>query len=206
MTRSRHRTRVALKEPANVDVFRIYAHGVIEAVESSPWFPNPVPPLPVIKSALAELDRLSVEAVLGPKGSRERRDEARDRVVIHLLLLRAYVEWVAALDPENRGTIIASSRFEFAVKVDPVKPRFRVKAGPVSGSVVAESRAAAKRADYEYQYSADQGATWTVAEHAIKAKVTIGGLRPGTLYLFRVRATTVRGITDWTDPFAFMVT
>lgn len=47
--------------------------------------------------------------------------------------------------------------------------------------------------------------TWIHAKNAIEAKATIPGLRPGTTYLFRVRATTVRGITDWTDPFAFLV-
>lgn len=39
----------------------------------------------------------------------------------------------------------------------------------------------------------------------VKAKETIDGLRAGTTYLFRVCPTTVRGATDWTEPFAFLV-
>jgi hypothetical protein len=206
MTRSRQRKRVALKEPANVSALCIYTHSILEAVEGNTWLSNPVPSLAIIKAALADVEKLMVDAHLGGPGLREKRDAARDVLVIHLQFLRAYVEWVAGLNPEHAATIIKSSRFDVAVRTIPDKPWFEVKPGRVSGSVVIVLRAVAKTASYEAEYSPDQGKTWIVAGLRLQTTRTIADLEPGKTYLFRVRPVTRRGGPgDWYTPIAFIV-
>lgn len=205
VTRSRKRIKVALYEPANVGALIILAHFVLVCMTGNSWFPNPAPPLATIKSALAKLEKLNAEAQGGPLGSRAKRDDARDVLVSHLHLLRAYVQWVAEQNPKHAEAIIESSGFGAGRRTFPGKALFDVLPGEVSGSVRIVALSAGKVAAYECEYSVDGGKTWLSDGVKVQTTRTIPGLRPGKTYLFRQRVTRRGGPGDWCDPVAFLV-
>jgi hypothetical protein len=82
---------------------------------------------------------------------------------------------------------------------------FAAKHGPLSGSASLVSPRGAKRAAYEWQYSADGGKTWQEARGTLRAATTITGLTPGSAYLFRGRIIDKKGDTEWCQPVSLIV-
>jgi hypothetical protein len=69
--------------------------------------------------------------------------------------------------------------------------------------VVAAS--AARRASYEWQYSADGGKTWITAPATLQAKTKISGLAQEATVQFKYRAVTKTGEGDWSQVVSLMV-
>jgi hypothetical protein len=67
------------------------------------------------------------------------------------------------------------------------------------------AKAAAVRAPYEWEWSADGEKTWTQLPSTLQAKTTVTGLTPATTYQFRYRATTKVGEGDWTQVTSLLV-
>ena len=65
--------------------------------------------------------------------------------------------------------------------------------------------AAARRAFYEWQYSADGGKTWVSAASTLKTTTTVAGLTPGASVMFRYRAGTKTGEGDWSQTATIIV-
>jgi hypothetical protein len=85
------------------------------------------------------------------------------------------------------------------------KPYFRVKPGPLEGSVDCIAKAVDKVADYLWQWSDDDRKTWHDAGRSLEAKMRITGLESGKVYWFRFRVTVRGGLRDWCEPLALRV-
>ena len=88
----------------------------------------------------------------------------------------------------------------------PRKPRvFAAIQGSVSGPVKLVAPVAGPRAAYDWQWSTDGGKTWQLAPSTTQARTAMIGLTPGSTVLFRYRAVTKTGETDWSEPTSFIV-
>jgi hypothetical protein len=66
--------------------------------------------------------------------------------------------------------------------------------------------AAAHRASYEWETSADGGKTWQDVLPTLQAAQTrVSGLQPGTSDAFRYRSITKAGVSDRSQPFSLYV-
>jgi hypothetical protein len=79
-----------------------------------------------------------------------------------------------------------------------------IKQGRISGSVLPVARAVARKASYDWQYSADEE-TWTSAKTTFQAKTTLVGLAAGTRYFSRFRPRTPEGLKDWSRVLSLIV-
>jgi hypothetical protein len=93
------------------------------------------------------------------------------------------------------------------VRKTPVhKPRvFAAVQGSVSGSVKLVAPFAGPRSAYDWQWSTDGGKTWQLAPSTVQARTSMIGLTPGSTVLFRYRAVTKAGESDWSEPTSFIV-
>jgi hypothetical protein len=64
---------------------------------------------------------------------------------------------------------------------------------------------AGHRVSYEWEYSVDGGKTWTLATPTMKTRTTVSGLPSTTVVLFRYRAVTTTGTSDWSAPVSMTV-
>jgi len=64
---------------------------------------------------------------------------------------------------------------------------------------------AGDRAAYDWEWSTDGGKTWQLAPSTVQSRTRMIGLTPGSTVLFRFRAVTRKGESDWSDPLTFIV-
>jgi hypothetical protein len=205
MTVSMNRVLVALNLPSNPAALIMKTRAILAAMAKSPHFPSPVPSLAKVQAALAALDAAVNVAASKTRGTTAAMHDRRAALVALLHRLKAYVQGVADDDPEHAASIIESAGMNVKGKTSTPKPPFRVKQGRVSGSVELAALAAAKVAQYAWQWSDDDGKTWHDVEKTMQARTRIGGLVPGKTYLFRFRALTRRGQLDWSEPASLVV-
>lgn len=182
-----------------------YATGVVHAMTNNPAFPAPVPALAAISAAVSDLRAAETVALTRVIGAVMARDDKRAVLVSLLQQLRGYVQARADATPENGGTIIQSAGFPVRKTVVRATRVFAVNTGPLTGTVTATTTIAARRASYEWQYSADMGKTWVNAPVTLRSKTTITGLPVGTVVQFRSRAVTKAGEGDWTQVIVVLV-
>jgi len=90
----------------------------------------------------------------------------------------------------------------------------KVVRGPNSGTALAYitpiSRSNGKVVYYQLGYAETKGddvGEFTIIPTTVaRFPITIKNLTPGTVYIFKVRATNSIGFNDWSDPFKFMAT
>ncbi len=76
----------------------------------------------------------------------------------------------------------------------------------VSSTVKVVAKATQGGRSYEWQYSTDGGKTWVSVSPTTQASVSIPNLVPGVMTMFRQRAVTKSGPTDWSNPVSTLVT
>jgi hypothetical protein len=206
-TPAAHRSVATLKFPTRVPVLLSLARAIVLALTGNGSFPTPDPTLAVVNTAIADLEAAETVVVqTRAKGSASTRNEKRAALIALLHQLKGYVQRVAdAADPAHAATLIHSAALN--VKKVPVRAKrvFAVKQGTVSGSVALETASAARRASYEWEYSADGGKTWQAAAVTLQSRTGITGLQPGTSNSFRSRSVTKTGPSDWTPPIPLLV-
>jgi hypothetical protein len=204
-TKSVHRAVASLMLPNKVPAMITYAQGIVKALTGNPAFPAAAPTLPTVTQAIADLQTAETAALARTKGAVAVRDEKRAALVKLLQELRGNIQTVADANPDTAGSLIQSAGI--AVKKTPVRaPRtFTAKPGVVSGSVLLVTDAAARRAFYEWQSSADGGKTWVAAGSTLKTSTTVPGLTPGASVMFRYRAGTKTGEGDWSQTATIIV-
>ena len=205
-TKQAPRSLVSLKLPTVVGLLISLTRALVQALTGNPAFPNPSPTLAVLSAAINILETAQTAALTRVTGAVEVRNEKRAALVKLLADLRAYVQTVAnAALPEHAAAIIQSAGMK--VRKTPVhKPRvFAAIQGSVSGSVKLVAPFAGGRAAYDWQWSTDGGKTWQLAPSTVQARTSMIGLTPGSTVLFRYRAVTKAGESDWSEPTTFIV-
>ncbi len=200
------RVLVAIHLPADVAGLIGVARAISSMMEGNPNFPSPSPPLAAVNQAIAELDAAQLVVMTRVRGSVDTRNRKRAVLVTLLYGLKAHVQSVVdAGDPEHAPTVIASAGMKISKPHARVPQRFGVRSGKMSGSVVVVAKFAGRRAAYEWQSSGDGGATWQSLRVTMQAKITVTGLKPGSTWLFRVRAVTKAGAGDWSEAAEIIV-
>jgi len=91
------------------------------------------------------------------------------------------------------------------------QPSIAVEQGPVTGQLKAKIGSVPKAGTYHLRHAAVPSGggvppTWTEQYITSTKPMLIGGLTPGTIYTFQVRALGPLGFTDWSDAVNRMVT
>ena len=195
----------SLNLPTKVPALITYAQGIVRGMTGNASFPSPTPPLATVTQAIATLQAAETAALARTKGAVATRNEARTALVQLLQQIKAQVQSAADAAPDNAPSIIQSAGI--AVRKTPVRaPRvFAAKPGAVSGTVTLVTDSAARRASYEWEYSADGGKTWVLLPVTLQAKTTVTGLAVGATVLFRYRPVTKTGEQDWSQGISLLV-
>jgi hypothetical protein len=203
--KSIHRSLASLKLPKPVPTLITYAQGIVKGMTGNAAFATPTPTLSAVSEAITVLQTAETAALARTKGAVATRNEARTTLVGLLQQLRGYVQGQADANMDNGTSIIQGAGM--AVKKTPVHtPRvFAAKPAAVSGSVKIVAAAAARRASYEWQYSANGGTTWTSMPATLQAKTTLTGLTAGSTVEFKYRPVTKTGEGDWSQPVSLLV-
>ena len=198
-TKPTHRLTIALILPKIVALLIVYAENIIKRMTGNPYFPAPTPALAALTTAIDELRAAEAAALARTKGAATVRNQKRTALVSQLHTLRGYVQTVADADAANAAAIIESSGL--AVRKAPTRHAraLAAKPGRISGEATVTAVVAARRASYEWQYSADGGKTWITAPTTMQARTTVSGLVPGSTVQFRYRAVTKAGEGDWSQ-------
>jgi len=205
-TKKTPRALVSLELPTVVGLLISLVRALIQALTGNAAFPNPTPTLAVLSGAVNDLEVAQTAALTRAKGAVEVRNEKRAALVTLLADLRAYVQTIAnAAPPEHAAAIIQSAGMN--VRKTPVhKPRvFAAIQGSVTGSVKLVAPFAGPRSAYDWQWSTDGGKTWQLAPSTVQARTSMIGLTPGATVLFRYRAVTKTGESDWSEPTSLIV-
>jgi hypothetical protein len=199
-----HRSVVVLKLPRPVPALVTLAQAIVQAMTGNASFPTPEPALATVTAAVTSLESAEVASKARTKGATAVRDDQRTALVTLLDQLKAYVQKIADANVETAAAIIESAGM--AVRKTPVRSKrvFAVKQASVSGAAVLTVPRAAARASYEWEYGID-GKTWQLATATLKAKTTIAGLTPATMYYFRYCAVTKAGVSDWSQVVSLVV-
>jgi hypothetical protein len=200
-----HPALATLHLPGKVPALIQYAQGIVKGMTANPSFPNPMPTLAEVTSAIAALNAAETAALTRTKGAVLTRNGAQTTLVTLLRQLRGYIQTVADADAATSAATIAGAGI--SVRKTPARPprAFRATTGAVSGSAKLVVPAAARRASYDWEYSADGGKTWVAAPSTLGAKATLTGLPAGTTVQFRYRALTKAGEGDWSQPASLLV-
>ena len=186
-------------------LFIAMARLILQRMTGNSYFPAPSPPLVDVSAAIEALAEAEAKTLTRVSVAFPERDARRKKLERLLEHLKAHVQACADADPDNAQSIIESA----GMSVKKVRPYpasvFRVKQGPVSGSVVLLAPRAAGRAGYEWGYRVAGTTAWTTVPYTVKATTTIRGLTVGAKTEFRYRTTTKNGAGDWSDPVPFIV-
>ena len=167
-------------------------------------FPAPNPSMATFQADIAALVTAETAVLARTKGAVETRNAKLAVVKSDLENLRNYVQAVSDANPSNAAAMIEGAGMTTRKVTLHDKADLSIKQGSVSGTVVALSKAAGKRAAYGWQYSTDQK-TWTSLAPTLQAKTGVSGLIPGTLYYFRVQPLLKTGEQNWSGVVSFLV-
>jgi hypothetical protein len=168
---------------------------------------NFTPPPPALADLIAALPifAAAIATAATEKGTASSLASARQGVVDALDHLRDQGQGVAQKQaPDTGKATIESMGFRTKTVTLPTKPAFAAKYGSLSGSVLLAVIAVARDATYFWEYSTDQK-TWTDCPSTMKAMTTVSGLTVATVYYFRFRAQTRKGMRDWSQPVSLLV-
>jgi hypothetical protein len=204
-TKPTHRSIASLKLATKVPALITQAENIVQKMTNNPSFPSPTPVLTTVTQAIQDLQAAETATLSRTKGAATTRNEKRLVLVKSLEQLKGHVQRTADANTENAASMIQSAGL--AVKKTPVRAArtFAAKPGTVSGSVNIVTRAAARRAAYDWQYSTDAGKTWLAAPSTLQSKTTVSGLIPGATVMFRYRPLTKKGEGDWSQPASLIV-
>jgi hypothetical protein len=204
-TKTTPRTVAVLKLPKPVPDLINYTRAILAAMNANAHFPDPVPKLADVGTAVNDLETAENVALLRTRGSAGKRNEKRVALVAKLDLLKGYVQSVADTDHANAAGIITSASMVVRKVASRPKRAFSVKPGVLAGSVKIITPSAGHRASYDWEWSSDGGATWQALPTTLQAHTGMTGLQLGSTYSFRYRAVTKTGVGDWSEPVSFKV-
>jgi hypothetical protein len=208
-----HRVRAILKINRNNTASVVgKAHAVANGMEADPVrYAAPVPALAVLQAQIAKVDQAEQRAGTRAKGAAAERNVERAALVNMLETERSYVQTLCDASPDLALAIIEAAGMAAAAAKVRDNPILEATLGTVSGTVSLDANAtmlagkSGKRACFNWQWTADGGATFNTAPSTPHAKTTIGNLAPLTRVGFRVSATTVEGPGAWSQVVTVLV-
>jgi len=200
-----HRVLVVLKLPRSVPALLGVARTILERMTGNVALPAPIPSLATLSQAIDALQAAQVAACMRTRGAVARRNTAKTALVAILQRLAQYIQSEADADPANAAWIIQGAGA--CLKKEPQHPArvFAAKPGRASGVVVLVAKSAGPRSAYIWEYSTDEGVTWTEHDVTIQATTTIAGLAPRTTVLFRYQVATKDGKGNWSPVVSLFV-
>lgn len=177
-------------------------------MKDNDYFPTPTP-------TLAELDlatgKFTVSLANSDDGSKEDTIiKNKDRLILENILqkLALYVQTISEGDEE----IIASAGFDLHKEASPIGPLeqaegLHVEQDSNSGVVHVSCNVVEHASNYEFQYAEAPLQPQSVWMHNVTSKhqVTLNGLNPGQIYLFRVAGFGTDPTRTWSEILTRMI-
>jgi hypothetical protein len=165
-------------------------------------FPAPTPAIALFRTHIDDLVQTQT-AFDNRLGTRARRDDAQRVVVADMKQLHAYVQLLANATPDDAAVIAARAAMTVRAHAAYSKATLALKQ-LFSGVVRAIAKAVRGARAYEWQWSVDDGQSWTSVT-TTQASTTLSGLRPGVTLHVRFRVLTKSGFGDWSDAVSLIV-
>ncbi len=196
---------VVLGLPTPVPALMSRATAIITAMSANPLtFKAPTPAFAVATSHVTGLGAAEA-AYKAHTGTLADRETQRKLVIEDCKQLHAYVTQLANASPSEASTIAANAAM--TLRKAPVHHKSDLAISQeVSSIVKVVAKATQGGRSYEWQYSTDGGKTWVGVSPTTQASVSIPNLVPGVMTMFRQRAVTKSGPTDWSNPVSTLVT
>jgi hypothetical protein len=177
----------------------------LSAALASPFFPNAAPVIAALTKALAAADAAETAARNRTKGTIAARNAAITALIAQIHVAKAFVQQTADADAEHAEAIITAAGMTVRKPTTRSKPPFAARQGDTSGMVKLAAKAVARRASYDWEWSADGGQTWTQLPGTLQARTSMAGIATGTTLQFRFRAVLKAGETDWSQVVTLLV-
>jgi hypothetical protein len=196
------------------NVPRVVARGrlMLKSLSDAPsLFQNPPLSLADFEALIDATVGAQVAAEQGGRGLFAARNVARNSLWAGMETLRVFIQNLADnAQPESARALIEASGLVLANSSAHGKPLLQALLGAVPGIVRVRVNASLltsrskKKATFNWQWSANNGASWQGAPSTPYADTEIGPLGAGT-YLFRASVTLARTTGAWTDPVSLPV-
>jgi hypothetical protein len=205
MTARQGRVFVVKKLPTRVPDLIAAVRVILAASKGNPAVKSPNPSLAKLGALVEALAKAQVAARSNARGTAAARDVALSALRAGVTTFQGWVQEQADADPENAVSFIESTGLHTRAPSTRRKAGFDVRPGLVSGTLIVEVKAPAKRASYLWEWSDDEGETWHRAPATMQAKTTLRGLPVGKYVSLRWRAVTRTGEGDWSEPVTVLV-
>jgi hypothetical protein len=168
-------------------------------------FSAPVPSLAALRDQAAKVEVAEQRIGTRAKGAAAARDIQREILIGMLETECFYVQTLANASPDQAVALIEAAGL--SVAATPVRNQaiLRVKSGIPSGTVELNANATAlagktaKKTCFNWQWTADGGATFTSVPTTPHAKTTVANLPSLTRVGFRVSTSTIKGPEEWSQ-------
>jgi hypothetical protein len=198
-----YRPKAVVDPPRANHPLRAFAERVVEKMTNNPNFTSPGS----VVTDLAAATKAFAGALTDSRSLKDMAETlaaAKHAVLDGLFHVKDYVNSVAEKAPADSAlAIIESSGLRARKVVVPDKQPLSVKYGGLEGVALIIALAAAKAAMYFFEYSTDKE-NWVPFAQIMKSKTKLSGLTVGTMYYFRVRAQTRKGLGDWTQSVPYL--
>jgi len=180
----------------------VFAQTVVKKMTNNPLFKNPTPPLAQVTTSIQALQDAQLD-VKTSKGAGPALDKKAQDLVNNIHGLEAYVQGLAAANPDKTDELAAAAGFAVGEHGVHEHAPLSAKMGP-GLIVILRALAGDHGSVYEWQWSED-GKTWTAVPSTNHAHTTIAGLTEGKTYQFHVRINKGEVVGDWSQPVSLLV-
>jgi hypothetical protein len=197
---------VVIKAPKPDLPFIVFVQAVHDHLVNNVYVTSTNPSLAIFLQDIAAYQSSQTAAAGRGKGAAKLRNAKRKKVKDDLKHIRDSVQTV--VDQQTSladAQAVAESAFMSIKQVAPrSKPELAVTIAGLPGVVKLDAKAVAREASYYWQYSLD-GRSWTSVPETLKHVTVISGLTSATVYYFRFRALTRKGMLDWSQVVSLLV-
>ena len=187
-------------------------YAVYNGVSAHPEvFVTPNPPLPLLKGRLVAFHEAQQAVGTGTKGAAAVRDNKAFELITILETGRGYVQELCDASPEQAAVIAKAAAMRIGEPQKHNKPLLQAKqrqagsAVQIVANVGVLTEATKGRVFFNWQVSADGGATWINAPSTPRGRTEIAGLTALVTYAFRVSVTDAKSTGAWSDAVTFLV-
>jgi hypothetical protein len=197
---------VTKAKPSNAPFFLAVCQAILAGITAHPGlFPSLPVLLSLFQAQVTSMAAAQQQARARVPGAAAARDTARDELVVTVEAIRAYVQGLCQLAPEQSATLVQAAAMKLAAVPVRSKPILGAKQGVQAGIVNLEANATllsgGRKKGYRlfsWEYSLD-GKVWVAVPATPYARTTVTGLTPLTTYEFRVSLTDKSGTGAWSQ-------